>query len=296
MKVRKEKSGLHFFERETGMHLLFDEKKFGDDEICNSPRTFSIALTNTCDLKCYFCYAPKSRHALDYDYLTSVICEADRLGVLELTFGGGEPLLYPYLVELVSWTHSNTKMAINFTTHGHHLSKPLVDSIKGKVSKIRISIDGLEPRYSNIRKKTLQSLEDTIITNVKGKLRFGINTVFDKDYIDELPTIIEYAKNLGAEDILLIPEHSNGNIDFTKDDFEKLNRIINENQKSFQIYLTSNVDNNLDIPTLDTHDTNEFLFAHLSADKKLKLNSFTTDGYFLDNPEKLSDLFYNLNN
>jgi len=296
MKVRKEISGVHIFKRDTGLHILLDEIELPQEEICNSPRTFSIALTNVCDLKCPFCYAPKSKHSLDFEYLKNVILEAEKLQVLEITLGGGEPLLYPNIIELIDWIHSRTTLGVSLTTHGHHLNKKLINQIKGKLSKLRISIDDIEPRYSLIRGRPLLELEKKILEFVSNNISFGINIVVNQDYITNLPKTIEYIISLGAEDILLIPEHVNGIVKYKKKQWNLLNDIMEKYQNRIQLNVTSTTMKEIAIKTIVTAKNNEFMFAHLSADKKIKFNSYTTEGLLLLNPEELKNRFITLNN
>lgn len=294
MKIRKEISGVHMFERSIGMHLLLDEIDVPLDEICCSPRTFSIALTNICDLKCHFCYAPKNRHTLDIEYLKSVLLKADELGVLEITLGGGEPLLYPYLVEIINWIYDETSMGVSLTTHGHHITKELIQHIKGKLSKIRISIDDIEPRYSQIRGKPLSQLVDKIKNHVKGNLHFGVNIVTNPEHLKNLPRLLDFIILTGAEDVLIIPEHSMGTLYFVESDWNLLEEIIFDYQNKIQINITSNAITHLNINTLEAANKDEYLYAHLSADGQIKENSYINIGLPLLDHENLKNIFLTL--
>jgi len=294
MKVRKEISGLHFFDRVTGLHLLLDEIKIPEKDTQNTPRTVSIALTNKCDLKCHFCYAPKDKNALTFDYLTKLCKQLDNIGVLEITFGGGEPTLFPRFEELCNWVWDNTSLGISFTTHGHHINEELISRISGKVSSIRFSIDGLEPRYSTIRGKKLSDLIEKIKL-VSGQIPFGINCVVSKEQTDELKKVIELAIDLQASNVLIIPEHSNGIFQITKEDWIKLDDIIKSYSKQIELLVTFEAGNYLQSNTLDVSTNQEYLFAHISADNKLKQNSFDTDGILIQKITELKKYFSNIN-
>jgi sulfatase maturation enzyme AslB (radical SAM superfamily) len=119
---RNEPSGYHFFCRENGTHILVDEVAPVRALWSPVPRVLSIALTNACDLDCYFCYAPKHRARMDFQTVVALAREFDRLGGQEVVFGGGEPTLFPGFYDLIDAVHDTTRLAIGFTTHGHHLS------------------------------------------------------------------------------------------------------------------------------------------------------------------------------
>lgn len=291
MKIRKELSGIHFFDRKTGMHFLFDENRNNPPIESISPRTVSIALTNVCDLKCHFCYAPKTKHNLELAFLKNLCCELDELGVLEITLGGGEPLLYPHIVEFCRWVWDNTKLGINITTHGHHLTEEIAEGLVNKISSIRFSIDGVEPRYSLIRGKSLESLVEKICS-IQGKIPFGINAVVSPNEINEVSKVLLFAQEIGASNILLIPQHDNGKFLLNSKEWKNLEDTILGNK--FPILITDGSDGYMDVKTLNNYYEKEFLFAHISADRKIKKNSYDKDGFFIEDIKKLNLYFKKL--
>lgn len=294
MKLRKEVSGLHYFDRVSGVHILIDEIKVPKEKITHSPRTVSIALTNICDLKCHFCYAPKNKQTHSFEYLKLLCKELDNCGVLEITLGGGEPTLFPEFTELCNWVWDNTSMGISFTTHGHHLDEVFIKKITGKVSSIRFSIDGIEPRYSVIRRKKLSDLIKKIEL-VSGKIPFGINCVVSKGQSEELEKVIDLAIKLNAVNVLIIPEHTNGIFQTTEFDWNQIDRIINKYQHKIELLVTYDAGHFLKSETLNISIGNEYLFAHVSADNKIKLNSFDNEGILIQNIENLKEYFLTIN-
>lgn len=294
MKLRKEISGLHFFNRKSGVHILVDEISFDKTEISNSPRIVSISLTNICDLKCHFCYAPKNRDTLDFNYLKNLCKKLDDLGVLEVTFGGGEPTLYPNFIVLCQWIWHNTSLGISFTTHGHKMNSDFAKELQNNVSMIRFSIDGVEPRYSQIRGRKLSELLDKI-NLVKGKIPFGINCVVSKNGIKELEKVIELSIGIQAENILIIPEHINGVFQLTNTDWKALDKVIKKYDTKIEMLVTHEADDFIDSRTLKISNDEEFLFSHISADYKLKVNSYDKLGVYINSVEELENNFNKIN-
>lgn len=293
MKIREEISGIHFFDRITGLHILLDEYKMPPESCSVAPRTVSIALTNICDLKCGFCYVPKSKDLLPLNFVLTLAKKLDDLGSLEITLGGGEPLLYPFFSELCTWIWDNTSLGISVTTHGHHLSPRLISEITGKISSIRFSIDGIEPYYSEVKGKPLHNLLN-IISSIQGKIPFGINTVVSPGKLPELVNVIELAIDIGSQNMLIIPEHRSGNFNLSEYEWQELNNVINDYKSRTQLYITYDAYNFLNVNCLETEVNNEFLFAHVSADKKLKMNSFNEDGIQIEDINRLEEYFITL--
>ena len=78
MKVRYDENGIHFFDRITGTNLLVNEVCVDRSKWAKSPRHVSFALTNSCDLRCNYCYAPKNRAELELERLKSWIKHLDQ--------------------------------------------------------------------------------------------------------------------------------------------------------------------------------------------------------------------------
>lgn len=205
MKTRKGPSGLHLFNRNSGINLLLDEidvpKKYWD----LAPRQITIALTNKCDLSCPHCYAPKKSAVLKYEQVLSWLEELDKNGCLGVGFGGGEPTLYKNFSELCSLASEKTDMAITFTTHGHNLSEELLENLSSNVHFIRVSMDGVGDTYEGIRGRSFSTLLENIIL-MSEYVPFGINFLVNKKTIDELEQVTEIASELGASEVLILPE------------------------------------------------------------------------------------------
>ena len=129
LKVRAGPSGIHLFDRTTGLNVLLDEVHVSPTLWAAAPRQVSVALTNACDLACPYCYAPKNSASLDIERVASWLAELDTNGCLGVGFGGGEPTLYRCLADLCHYAVQNTGLAVTFTTHAHHLNDTLVAAL-----------------------------------------------------------------------------------------------------------------------------------------------------------------------
>ena len=76
-----------------------------------APRVLQIGLLTRCNLRCEFCYRDKEApDQLDAGFLLNLLCRAADWGVLEVAFGGGEPLMYPGFLDLVKQLHEQTPL------------------------------------------------------------------------------------------------------------------------------------------------------------------------------------------
>jgi hypothetical protein len=208
-KVRRSRHGAHYFERTTGLNVLIDEVEFAPEQWHRAPRYVSIALTNACELRCPFCYAPKRAARLRGGDVLRWAHELDAAGALGLGFGGGEPTAHPELANVCQAIAEETSLAVSMTTHGHRFDAALADQLRGAVHFVRVSVDGLGATYEQIRNRPFDALERKLEI-IAGVASFGINCVVTEQTVGELDTCLAWAERVGAEELLLLIEQPVG--------------------------------------------------------------------------------------
>lgn len=281
LKYRKEEEGLHLFDRKTGLHILLDEIKFKEIDI--SPRVVSIAITNRCNLKCEYCYNIETKDELEIEYLKKLVKKLDELNCLEITIGGGEPLLYNEILEFCSWTWENTNLGVNITTNGILLEKEILTQLKENISSIRVSLNSLS------HKKILENIE-----YAQKFVNLGINTIFFPDKEKEFLSVLNYAVDKRIKNILIIPLHKNGKFILQEKDWNILRNVIQDYQKKIEIFITSESEKFLKINCLKTGEIEENFFFNISAKKEVKKNSFEKNGILLNNINDLEKIILEL--
>src|ERR1019366_2669860 len=196
---------IHLFDRRSGLNILCDEVSLPSTVWPRGPQQISIALTNACDLQCGFCYAPKSRAALNGSTIRRWLTELADNGWVGIGFGGGEPVLYPELAQLCEFATRNTRLAVTITTHAHRLTEQLADELRENVNFVRVSIDSVGPQYEIIRGRPFHELKNKL-TLVRSLSQFGINCVINSMTVGGLDELAKFAENEGASEILLLPQ------------------------------------------------------------------------------------------
>lgn len=288
MKVRRDENGVHLFDRESGLNILFDEVHVPEIERNWAPRFVSIALTNACDLRCRFCYAPKHGASLDVDDVVAWSLDLDKAGCLGLGFGGGEPILHPNFQSICQQVSTHTRLAVSFTTHGHRLTPSLADELVGFVHFMRISMDGTYSTYRRIRNRDFSELL-TKLELAAQIAPFGVNYVVNAATIADLDEAAAIAFDRGAQEMLLLPERSVkgiGGIDVNTK--IKLREWINRNS---QYRLTIADSPPLEgIPIANPFRLASGLngYAHITASGYLQESSYSTQGVRLTRDIKLA--------
>jgi MoaA/NifB/PqqE/SkfB family radical SAM enzyme len=281
-KVRLGPDGIHFFSRRSGANLLIEEIIPPRSTWSAAPRQVSIALTNSCDLSCSYCFAPKKRAALDFDCLVSWISELDDNGTIGVGFGGGEPTLYRRFAELCVYTHSNTGLAVTFTTHGHHLEDSLLAQLKGYVHFVRVSMDGVGSTYERLRGRSF----DLLTQRLEGLAKispFGINYVVNSCTLPDIDHAAAFAEESGASEFLLLPEQAvNGQSGISQETAEHLQKWVRRYSGSMRLVVSEK--GAVGMPTSDPfeNETGLLAYAHIDASGVLKHTSYASQGTLID--------------
>ncbi|MBI3412119.1 MAG: radical SAM protein [Planctomycetes bacterium] len=278
MKYRVGPSGLHIFDRQTGINLLFDEVRARQSQWAAAPRQVSVAVTNACDLACPYCYAPKTSATLDFDSVVEWLEELDANGCLGVGFGGGEPTVYPRFAELCRKIAHETALAVTFTTHAHRLNNELASALAGNVHFVRVSMDGVGDTYESLRSRSFSSL-CLRLELVRQIACFGINFVVNSQTLADLDAATEFAAEIGALEFLLLPEQPTwGRTGIDENTALALRHWVSNYRGS--VPLTVSTAGAAGLPTSNPlpNETGLRAYAHIDASGILKTSSFENAG------------------
>ena len=186
-------------------------------------RNLRVSLTDRCNLRCTYCmpndfaaWLP-SEHQLTTDELVRVIEIAVSEGINEVRLTGGEPLLRPDIVEIVSRINAITNApTLTMTTNAltlEKVAKPLVDA---GLTRINISLDTLD--RDRFKLMTHRDRIDDVFAGIKAAQDAGINPIKINAVLlkgvnaDEAPALLEWAlaNNLALRFIEQMPLDAGG--------------------------------------------------------------------------------------
>ena len=204
-KVRATSAGIHLFDRITATNVLLDEAQVPATLWSWAPRHVSVALTNSCDLHCPYCYAPKSSAKLNFDAVVRWLDELEAGDCIGVGFGGGEPTLHKDLPRICKYITTATQMAVTITTHAHHLDDVLVAALYGNVHFLRISMDGVGATYERNRGRSFKDLLRQL-HQASRIAPLGINLVVNDRTVSDLDAAAALVAEYGVRELLLLPE------------------------------------------------------------------------------------------
>jgi pyrroloquinoline quinone biosynthesis protein E len=175
-----------------------------------APRPYALLaeITYRCPLHCPYCSNPtqiRNGRELTTDEWGRVMREAAGLGVLQIGFSGGEPLVRPDLAKLVQ-TAREARLYTNLITSGVGLGEDRarqlrdagLDSVQLSFQSDRADLaDEIAGASAHQRK-----LDAAAIIRTAG-ISLSLNFVIHRRNIDRLPQMIELTEALGAERVEL---------------------------------------------------------------------------------------------
>ncbi len=110
-----------------------------------------VSLTDRCNLRCNYCmpaegldWLPTEQTLTDDEVVRLITIGVERLGITEVRFTGGEPLLRRGLVDIVARTHA-LGVETSLTTNALGLSRTAQALAEAGLDRINASIDTVRP-------------------------------------------------------------------------------------------------------------------------------------------------------
>lgn len=274
--VRMTESGVHLFNRESGLNILLDE--FRPSTLSRAPANVSIALTGRCNLRCGHCFVPRVNCDLEYERVLGWLRELDDNGCLGVGFGGGEPLLYPHVFDLCAFVHRETGMACTMTTNGVLLDDAAVSRLASNLNFCRISMDGIGKTHEGIRKYSFDKLLSVIQSAAK-QMKIGINYLVNDVTIGDLNRIVELAAEIGVKELLLLPEvAANGGVAVSATCLRKLKQSVLDYQGAVPIRISERFKDVVPGSLIIPGDVGTRAYMHIDCRGILKHDSFSRSG------------------
>jgi MoaA/NifB/PqqE/SkfB family radical SAM enzyme len=187
------------------------------------PLHVRIKPTNVCNHNCRYCAysadtldrfgkdSGKNRLSIPRDKLMEIIEDLRDMGVKAVTFsGGGEPFVYPHLLEAAQALEA---AGIRFAslTNGSRLTGPIAEVFAQHATWVRVSIDGWDgPSYARYRKVGPDEF-DRVMNNMQafkkmgGRCYLGVSLIIDHENAAHVYEMLCRLKAIGVDSAKLSP-------------------------------------------------------------------------------------------
>lgn len=217
-----------------------------------------IQLTNRCNLSCVYCYTESgpdpSGAELPFEIAKQSLIDVKRAGAINVMLSGGEPAIYPRLIELIEYACEELELKITLVSNGTYLKPELVEALKKYQCVVQISLDAVDQQgYAAIRGKDIlpKALAgiDTLLENEIEITLSSTLTTINQQYAKQ---IVEYAVDRGIQFVHFAPTHWKEGGPFRPNlfihDLYSVLRDLYALQKKHYLYLSIDLIENLVVP------------------------------------------------
>jgi MoaA/NifB/PqqE/SkfB family radical SAM enzyme len=165
------------------------------------PLSAHIKLTENCQAKCISCDYWKTRwqDAIDTEQAIDLVNQIAGAGIRSLRLTGGEPLLRKDMFEILKQAKTGSLKNIILQTNGLLLKKLHKEVNDSPITKVAVSVDGLEKTNDQIRGiKGYFGLALDGLRLLRGK-KLALSVTLNKVSAAELNQLREVADGVGAE-------------------------------------------------------------------------------------------------
>ena len=197
------------------------------------PRILSWNTTNRCNLKCAHCYMDakekEGTDELSTEEGKNLIDQIASVSKCILVLSGGEPLMRADILELARHAKSRG-LRVVLGTNGTLITEEMAEQLLASgISRVAISLDGCDNSVHDGLRQVKGSFDAAVEGTracIKAGLPFQINsTVITQNY-DRIPSLIAFAKELGAVEshLFFLVQTGRGSslTDITPTEYEKM--------------------------------------------------------------------------
>lgn len=231
---------------QLGMEFTSEEIRKCREE--NGLLSMELELSRVCNLRCLYCYAASGeplKNELSLAEIKKVLEQAFVLGAKKIIIlGGGEPLLYPHLFELIECIREKG-LVVDLFTNGQTLNEDIARRLFGLQVGVVLKMNSRNTVVQDMlagRKGAFAAIEQALGSlQVAGypddEHALGIETVICRQNCEELPDMWRWARNQGISpyfETLTMQGRAteNGNLEVSQEKlkalFEELARIDKE--------------------------------------------------------------------
>ena len=269
-----------------------------------------ISLTDKCNLRCVYCMPEDKVYennlindTLSFNDYKFIINGLSQVGIKKIKFTGGEPLLYPHLIELIKYAHYECNIDdISITTNGIGLNEIAYELKRSGLKSVNISLDSLKSyKYKSITRggnltDVLKSINRCLELGIKVKINCVVIKRFNDDEVYDFIEMANYYP-IDVRFIELMPlgegeyfyENGYFNIYNFINDIDELYKIEDEKGSTARLYQAKYAKGRIGIITpISCQFCNTCNRIRITSDGKIKLclhsNEETDIRYYLNKP------------
>jgi len=157
-----------------------------------------IEVTDSCNITCRGCYRSQMEGHRPFDSVKKDILDTIHFTNCDcITIAGGEPLIYPQLIETIAFIASLKIKPIVFSNGVNLTSELLIDLKKAGLAKIHLHVDCMQERegWNGKNESELNALRQYYANMIyeTGKIQCGLHVTVYRENLHDIPQVLSWA-------------------------------------------------------------------------------------------------------
>ncbi|MDH3974068.1 MAG: radical SAM protein [Deltaproteobacteria bacterium] len=198
-------------------------------------------ITSACNASCSRCYAgagSRSAGEISTKRAFEILEELSRIGIFDIAFTGGEPLMRKDLFKLIEKAAS-LDMEPGLSTNGSLLDRKMAAKLRDSgISRVQVSIDGIGKKHDSLR--GMKGLFDMAVNALENCAAEEVPTVIcftvSRENMDQLKDVMDLGLSRGVADFnisIFVPTgRGDRRMALLPEDTERLYSFWNEHRMS----------------------------------------------------------------
>jgi len=210
-----EKSTLSFYDQQAKAFRQIPRLRILLQSNFAAPCMLEIHPTNRCDFACWFCRYEQFRKEKSFDLpfspLRQTLEQSRRIDVASMLIsGGGEPLVYPWISELLA-VSSTLGFRIGLITNGHNMPRGIQELVVETCDWVRISLDASNAETFSRIKRVHTSAFSRVLQNIRSLIKLrselncrvtvGLGFLVGQFNFREMADVLRLAEQLQADNV-----------------------------------------------------------------------------------------------
>lgn len=175
----------------------------------NSWNILRVLTTNACNYRCIYCHnegqVEKNSERIDLNQFIRIYKIAERVGINEVRFSGGEPLVNPDTLCMIEWLNQNSNVEIGLATNGSLVTEEVAQRLGKTRTMVTVHFPGVgNEKYKYVTGGNWQSFQQCVDAFDNYGIDYSFNFTLFPKIIDSLDEVIKYAISKGKR-IKLLP-------------------------------------------------------------------------------------------
>lgn len=167
------------------------------------PLACGFYITSKCNFHCEFCNIRRIQPGFQISKLEAqkLIREMGKAGLIYFSFSGGEPLLVPYIFDLLAYAKETGIIYTHLVSNGYLMDEDRARELaKARASEISFSLDGDEKFHDDVRgmkgsfKKVIEAVH--LVKKYAPRTKVVLNTILDTVHPENAIFAVKKAESL----------------------------------------------------------------------------------------------------